>query len=190
MIPASEALESILKHTRQLKPGISKTVDSLHRILAENVKSSIDSPPFDQSAMDGYAFRFGDHDLNSYLKCTGEIITGSSSKKEVKRGTAIRVFTGSMIPKGADSVVPKENVLYEQNEITIIDRTLLKKGIHIRKKSSQIKKGKVALDRDHRITPASIGFLLSLGISKIKTIPSPKIIIIASGNELVSGSRL
>ncbi|MCC6600107.1 MAG: molybdopterin molybdotransferase MoeA, partial [Crocinitomicaceae bacterium] len=124
------------------------------------------------------------------IKITGEVAAGANFTKKIKRGQAVRIFTGAMIPAGADTVVMQEKSSVLANELFIED-TQLSLGTNVRNKGEQIKKGKVALAKGSTLTAGAIGYLAALGIVKVKVVSKPKVAVITTGNELVSpGNKL
>ncbi|MEO6189196.1 MAG: gephyrin-like molybdotransferase Glp [Saprospiraceae bacterium] len=183
MISTEQALQLILCNTVNGNIVEVHPAQALNQVLAASVKSKIHSPGFDQSSMDGYAIRFEDLNTNS-LNVIGEVITGNAPQTKMKNGCCLRIFTGAMVPKRADTIVIKENTIYENNSIKILDPLAVRLGANIRLKASQIKKGEEALPEGHIINPASIGYLTMLGMDKIKIYQSPSIAILVTGSEL------
>jgi molybdopterin molybdotransferase len=183
MITVEEAKSIILNNVFQLTEAINiKTIDSLGYILAEDIYSPLDLPPFNQSNVDGYAVKFSDKENNSW-SVISEIKAGDNTTIELKEGEAIRIFTGAMVPKNADSVIMQEKITRTKNNISC-DNIGLKNGEHIRLKGSQIKTGELALKKNTLINPSVIGFISALGIAEIKIYCKPKISLIITGNEL------
>lgn len=153
-------------------------------VLAEPVYSPIDTPPFNQSAMDGYAFSLDDWDGKSDLFLSGEVQTGSYFTGSLKPLNALRIFTGAALPPGADTVVIHENVTKDGNLISIKDEKLMR-GSNVRLKGSQTRKGELVLNEGHLFTPASVSFLAGLGIDTVKVYSNPSISVITTGKELI-----
>ncbi len=154
--------------------------DTLGFILANDVLSPINMPPFDQSAMDGYAL--GDTNSPSY-QVIGELKAGDSAENfSVKSGEAIRIFTGGMVPRGTVTIAKQEIV--ERNEDTIRLTEEIGTYKNIRPEGEQIKKNEIALKKGTLINAGSIGFLYGIGIHTVEVFTKPKVIVIATGNEL------
>ncbi|MCH8331469.1 MAG: molybdopterin molybdotransferase MoeA [Bacteroidetes bacterium] len=181
MITVKEALDLVIDNTPVL--GIKKITlkKALGGRLAADIKAPLDLPPFDQSAMDGYAIV---HDKATKYKLTGEVKTGGKSRLKVKKGEAARIFTGAAVPKGADSVVIQEHVTSANGNIEI-DSPGLKLGANIRIRGSQISKGELAMKKDTVITPAGIGFIASMGLRKVQIYGRPRVSILVTGDELI-----
>lgn len=183
MISVTEAKKIIKENTSLLRPLHLPLAKAAGKILAEDVYSSIDFPPFLQSSMDGYAFCFEDWQKNKKLIIDGVIEAGNPNRFELSNGKAIRIFTGAALPQGADTVVMQEKVSLENGQLLIEDDAL-QKGSNVRLKGADIKDGDLALAKETLLTPAAIAFLAGLGITAIKVIPDPRISIIVTGNEL------
>ena len=183
MISVEEAKKLIFKTTHSLNPLKQEISKSLNQVLAGDVLSPIDYPPFHQSAMDGYAIFHSDLIDRNEIKIIGEAPAGSPFMEKVSPGQSVRIFTGSKIPDGVDTVIIQERVLIE-NGMVVPDGSPLSKGANIREKGFQIKKGDVALKNGTVLNPGAIGFLAGLGVSSITTFPKPKISIVITGSEL------
>ncbi|MBD0832746.1 molybdopterin molybdotransferase MoeA [Aestuariibaculum sediminum] len=148
--------------------------------LSRDIYSSINMPPFRQSAMDGYALNW--HDKLSYT-IVGEIKAGDNHQPILKKGEAVRIFTGAPVPDTANTVVMQEKVSLKDNNMTLLETIDINKNI--RHEGEQVKKGQLALPKDTQLTPAAIGYLSSLGIDQVHVYKKPTIAIITTGNELV-----
>ncbi len=162
--------------------------ESLGFVLAEDVYSLINMPPFPQSAMDGYAINLLNN-IDSY-KLVGEVAAGDTNGNiNLKPGEAIRIFTGAPVPESANVVVKQEICVKVENTVKIEGHIKLKDNI--RPIGEQIKKGDLALKKGTKISPSGVGLLAALGITKVKVYKKPSICIIATGNELVKpGGKL
>ena len=196
MISVEEALEKVLSYVEVLEPERKPILDCLGQVLAEDVYSSIDIPPLDNSAMDGYAVRAEDtrgasESSPKYLVVVGEVAAGSMPSKEVKPGTAIRIMTGAPLPEGADAVVQFEDTdevsrkssSQELSRIGILCRA--KKGLNVRCRGEDIAAGNLILEKGTVLRPQEIGVLASLGHSATLVIRRPIVAILATGDELV-----
>tara|TARA_E500000318_G_C3549684_1_gene208331 strand:- start:254 stop:1435 length:1182 start_codon:yes stop_codon:yes gene_type:complete len=181
MITSGKALELVLSHAA----AIGKTVevdlmDALGHVLAVDVISRMDMPPFRQSAMDGYAIKSWDSDTYTLI---GEIEAGSDFNPELNRGEAVRIFTGAAVPDSATAVMMQEKVTVKGKRLRL--EMPARPELNIRAKGEQVKKGATALARRTVIKGAHVGFLAGLGITKVKVIKKPSIAIVVTGNELV-----
>ena len=190
MISVETASALIQVNSKALPPKKVQVTDALGCVLSEDAFSPVSLPPFDQSAMDGYALRISDFQNGKTIKVIGEVAAGGVFKRKLIEGEAVRIFTGAAIPEGADSVIMQEKISIE-NGMLIINDTQLKVGANIRKAGSQIKKGKVAITKGTIITAGGIGYLTAMGICTVNIIAQPRITIIVTGSELRKpGERL
>ncbi len=171
--------------------NIPETVDieeALERILAEDMVSSEDIPPFSRSLVDGYAVKardtHGAKETNpSFLTVLGQVRVGEGSDIAVEHGKSVTISTGAMLPENADGVVMEEHVrcLGEEIEIT----RPVYKGENICYKGEDIKKGDVLKKTGERLSAFDIGVCAALGISRISVFKKPRIAVISSGDEIV-----
>jgi molybdopterin molybdotransferase len=197
MISVEEALEKVLSYVEVLEPERKPILDCLGQVLAEDVYSTINIPPLDNSAMDGYALRARDtrgasESSPRYLVVVGEVAAGSISAQEVKPGTAIRIMTGAPLPEGADAVVRFEDTDEVNRKLSGGDLSHIgilcqvKKGSDVRGSGEDIAKGNLILKKGKVLRPQEIGVLASLGHSTALVIRRPVVAILATGNELIS----
>ena len=185
MIPVSEARKLIDENCRGSRKEVLRLIDALDRALSDDVVSPIDTPPFDQSAVDGYAFNFNGVHAQNMLEVAGEVQAGNVFTQPVSSAQAIRIFTGAPVPHGLDTVVMQEHVDVDGPQIKIKNQAL-ERGANVRLRGSQTKVGDVVLKKGHRMTPASISFLASLGITEVSVFAQPHVRIIVTGKELVA----
>lgn len=187
MINVKEAKRLIDENCCSLKVNNLTLLEANGSILAEPIYAVIDTPPFHQSAMDGYAFSFENWDKKSNLTVTGEIQTGNYSDKIVQSNEAVRIYTGAPIPVGTDTVVMQEKISRDGNTIQILD-TFLVKGTNVRSQGSQTKKGELALQEKQLLTPVAISFLAGIGINRVNVFSKPTVSIIVTGKELAGAN--
>ncbi len=188
MITVSEAKQLILKHGKLPRVEEKSLSDALGFVLAETLLANIDTPPFDNSAMDGFAFSYAHWDKKSALTVIGEVQAGIENSLKASANEAIRIFTGAPVPPEVDTVIMQEKVERNADKITLLDENL-KQGSNIRPKGSQTKKGAVALQKGQIITPAGISYLAGMGYSKVKVFTKPKVSIIITGKELIKAGE-
>lgn len=182
MISVKQAQSRMLKHLNRLRTEQLKLTFALNRVLAFDVKSPVAHPLFNQSAVDGYAIRFKDLKVRrSIFRIIGESKTGVYKNFDTKPEQCVRIFTGALVPKGFDTVIMQEDVNVKNGNIII--KAVSGYGANVRKKGEQIKKGSIALRKGTELNSASIGFLASLGINKVKVSKLPKVSVIVTGNE-------
>ncbi len=197
MISVEEALQKILSYIEVLEPERRPILDCLGQVLAEDIYSTIDIPPLDNSAMDGYAVQAEDtygagESSPVYLAVVGEIAAGSLPTRAVKAGTAIRIMTGAPLPDGADAVVQFENTDEmtrkssggDLSQIGILHQA--KKRLNVRNRGEDIAKGNLVLEKGRVLRPQEIGVLASLGHSVAPVIRRPIVAILATGDELIA----
>lgn len=189
MISIDEALNIIIKETKVVGAETVDLLSSLNKVLGENIYSRDNLPPFDKSAMDGYAIKCEDtRECNGghaiQLNVKGLIKAGEFYEGELKFGEALKIMTGAPLPKGADAVIQIEKVLATEDKVTISD--YVKKDTNIIKMGEEIQVGDLAIETGKVIRPVEIGLLASLGYSNLKVYRTPKIAIIATGDELVN----
>ena len=185
MITVEEAFKLVQNNITPNEKTISIELNnSLGYVLASNVFSPINMPPFRQSAMDGYALNL--HDKSNY-KIIDEVKAGDEHQPILNKGEAVRIFTGSAVPKTANTVIMQEKVTVKENHLLI--NNSVSENKNIRPLGEQIKKGTLALKKGTKLTPAAIGFLLTLGISKVLIFEKPKIGILTTGNELIEAGQ-
>jgi len=158
------------------------TLEAAGRILARSLRSAMDVPPMDNSAMDGYALRVADLQRNSSLPVRQKILAGSVGKA-LEPGTAARIFTGAPIPPGADAVVMQEHVSASGDAITV--NKTVKKGDWVRLTASDVKKGGEILAAGKRLLPQDTGLAASVGIKTVPVFRKVRLGLFFTGDELV-----
>ena len=179
MISVSEAIQIIESVKTSLSKGKTDIDLSLNKVLAENIISPINMPPFKQSAMDGYAIKLTDS--NTY-KLVEESKAGDGKNIQLEEGQAARIFTGALVPDNADTVVIQEHV--KRSNGTIVINKLPIRFSNVRPTGEQVKKGEIVLKKGQLLNAAAIGFLAGIGINKVFVYKTPKVTIIVTGNEL------
>lgn len=163
--------------------------DCLGRVLVADVVSSIDVPPADNSAMDGYALRREDWQGPDHALEISQRITAGQPPAPLKPGTAARIFTGAETPEGADVVVMQEKCKADDNQVFM--DAVGNKGANIRPRGQDISQGGTVLQKGHRLRAQDLGLIASLGIARVKVRCRLKVAIISTGEELVEpGSPL
>ena len=193
MIGVEQALNKILNYVHVLEDEQSPILDCLGQVLAEDVYSSINVPPLDNSAMDGYAVQSRDtrgasRQSPRFLRVIGTVSAGSIAECEVEPGTAVRIMTGAPIPKGADSVVIFEDTDETQRQGSSTEIGILRQaeaGLNIRRAGEDITQGSIVLSQGAVLRPSEVGVLASLGRTTVRVIRRPTVAILATGDELV-----
>ncbi|WP_443094000.1 molybdopterin molybdotransferase MoeA [Neiella marina] len=153
------------------------------RIVAQAIDCPINVPPANNSAMDGYGVRSNDCNAAVTLTCVGEALAGQPYVGAIEAGQCIRIMTGAIIPDGIDAVVMQENVTRDQQQVTL--NAGVKSGQNIRLAGEDLTSGQLLFEPGHRIKPADIGLLASLGIATVTVKRKPKVALLSNGDELV-----
>ncbi|GAA5073166.1 gephyrin-like molybdotransferase Glp [Lysobacter panacisoli] len=154
------------------------------RVLATDVVAPLALPPFDNSAMDGFALRHADlRDGETRLRLTGEQFAGPDAALQVGEGECVRITTGAPMPAGADTVVIKENTRVEGD--TVIVLAAPNAGANVRYSGEDVAVGDVVLHAGTRLTPARVSLAASLGLSSLRVARRPTVAVFSSGDELV-----
>ncbi len=169
--------------------GDSETVEimqSLGRVTLKDVISPVNVPPYDNSAMDGYAFRASSLTAgqDSQLKTIGKAFAGKPFTDTVDTGEAVRIMTGAIIPKGADTVIMQEKVKVDNDLVTI--KGDLPEGTNTRKAGEDLERGQCAVAKGKLIRPGDMGLMASLGIPSVQVYRKLKVACFSTGDELVS----
>lgn len=183
--PVEQALEILLNSAKAITETEIVTVEqALGRVLAEDQRSTVDVPPADNSAMDGFAFHSSNlaPDGSTTLPISQRIPAGVAPGL-LQPGTAARIFTGAEVPPGADTVVMQENCEWANDNVTILVAS--KAGDNIRPQGQDIQSGSVIMSRGHRIKPQDMGLLASVGIAEISVYRKLNVAILSTGDELI-----
>lgn len=189
LTPYKEAFELMLNDLREIGGVEEVPLDEAYgRVLAEDVVSPIDSPPFDRSAVDGYAVRAEDtfqareyHPIG--LEVIDEITAGMESGKEVTSGKAVKLMTGNKMPKGANAVIMQEMVKREGDRIYVLRPVA--PGQNVASAGEDVKKGEVVLRKGQILRPQDVSLLKSIGFKSVKVKRKPRVGIIITGDELI-----
>ena len=185
MISYDNAISLIEEHTISRKTVKTDIVQSIGSISAEDVFSPLNMPPFNKSAMDGYAVRSEEcQELSVSLKCVGIIEAGESFTDEIGHGECVKIMTGAPVPETADSVIKVEDTSNEGDNIRI--HVIVKKNAHICFRGEDIKKDQLILKKGTLLHSSHIALLASTGRSTIHTFRKPDVAIINTGGEILS----
>lgn len=183
MISVTEAralVEGIALQQKTKRCPLPQVIGS---VLAEDIYAPLDIPAFHQSSVDGYAFSFAHWQGQQSIPVALRVPAGRSDQLTLKPGEAARVYTGSPLPEGADTVVMQEMIQVQENHIQILPHPL-QKGDNFRPRGSEIEKGALALPAGTVITASAIGFLAGLGYEDAPVYSAPSIAVIITGDEL------
>lgn len=187
MLSVSDAQAIVLRHAEALPPVTTPlNTAALGLVLAENVASDVDSPPYDKALMDGYAVRSADLPTGSgTLAVTEEITAGQTPKRGVGRGEAARIMTGAPVPAGADAVIMVERTeLLEDARVQISDKPP-QPGQNVLPRGREMRAGEVVLAAGSVLRPQELGLLASVGRVEARLIPPPQVAVLSTGDEIV-----
>jgi molybdopterin molybdotransferase len=158
---------------------------ALHRVLSESVVSKLDFPHWDNSSMDGYAVRWTDLEAGiDHLQVVSEIPAGVAPTKIIEQGQAARIFTGAMLPTGADTIVIQENTQRVDDQLQIM-KPATAQGEFVRRQGDFAKTGEVLLMKGTKLLPAAIAVLAAAQYPQVQVYRQPRVVILSTGNELV-----
>lgn len=197
MITVEEARTYILKHFQPLEPERVHLLDALDRVLAEDVISDLNVPPFNNSAMDGYALRADDiggatREKPTTLRVIGDIAAGYVTLKKIERGESMRIMTGAPMPEGADTVVRFEETSEGvekrgagKNRTSVEIWKAGARGDNVRNAGEDVRTGAVVLSRGNVVNAAGVGVLAMVGKKEVSVHRRPRVAVLATGDELV-----
>ena len=179
------AIEELICKT-PVSPAIEyiSLAQALNRILAKDLVATVDVPPADNSAVDGYALRAEDFAAGQALRISQRIPAGHAPEA-LEPGTVARIFTGANIPEGADCVVMQENTLLLEADSCIRISGDIQTGQNIRPRGQDILQGTVILKKGDKLNPQRLGLIASTGIASIKVFKPLKVAIFSTGDELI-----
>ncbi|WP_173931733.1 gephyrin-like molybdotransferase Glp [Chelativorans sp. Marseille-P2723] len=185
LISVDEALERVLAGIRRLPAEKTPLHEAAGRVLAAKLSALRTQPPFDVSAMDGYAVQAADiATVPAILSVIGEAAAGRRFSGRVRPGEAVRIFTGAPVPEGADTILIQENARpMEAGRIEAITSVVL--GRHIRSAGTDFHNGDILLDDGRVLDPAALSLMAAAGHSHLPVVGRPLVAIIATGDELV-----
>jgi molybdopterin molybdotransferase len=193
ILTLDQARARILQDVLPLRAERVALSDALGRILAEEAVALLTLPPWDNSAMDGFAVR--SEDVASAapgrpvrLTVVGEVAAGHQPGVRVEPGTAVRILTGAMLPAGADAVVPVEDTDapagIAERPASVAIAAAARPGAHVRRAGSDVQRGQALLPAGARLGPAAIGALAATGHAHVEVHRRPRVAILATGDEL------
>jgi molybdopterin molybdotransferase len=184
LMPVADALAAILAGAGALPEEMVALDAAHHRVLARDIAARRTQPPLPMSAMDGYAVRAADAaDTSVRLKVIGEVAAGRPFEQRVGRGEAVRIFTGGVIPDGADAVIIQEDTESADGHITITEAA--KAGRHIRPAGVDFNKGDLLLMQGTRLTDRDLSLAAGMNYPELAVHLRPKVAVLATGDELV-----
>jgi molybdopterin molybdotransferase len=197
MISVEDAKNIILESTNKLKSENIDLINSLNRIPYEDILTTINLPIWDNSSMDGYALKLDKSNENPIkkLEVIGDVYPGDDFVPKIKENSAIKIMTGAPMPRGANCVIPKEDITLINSKNKLPNYISFDKNINIgdniRKKGSDFNIGEKIISKGEKIRSFNVAKLAANGISNIKVYKKPVISIISTGNELITpGDKL
>ncbi|MEE9474282.1 MAG: gephyrin-like molybdotransferase Glp [Candidatus Hydrothermarchaeaceae archaeon] len=186
-MPVDEALGILMDRVKPLPVENIDIADAPNRVLAREVTAGLDIPPFNRSAMDGYAVKgentFGAGQTNPiYFRVIGEVVQGVSPQMEAGEFEAVKIMTGGELPEGTDAIVMLEYTRKREKEIEVVKAVAPGKNVSL--KGEDVKKGDVVLKKGRVLRLHDVGVLAALGLDKIEVAKRPTVGIISTGDEL------
>lgn len=197
LLNVDKAIDAILSSITPKSTEIVALPDALQGVLGDDIQSDINLPPFDNSAMDGYALRAAEsanasQDTPISLKVVMDIPAGKAPSDALEAGQAARIMTGAPIPEGADAIIPVEDTdsdfskaLTEPLPENVQIFRSVPSGNSIRRAGENIRIGQTILEKGTVLNAADIGILAALGKSQIPIVGKPRVAIVGSGDELL-----
>jgi molybdopterin molybdotransferase len=184
LMPVAEALARVLADADPLPAETVPLIEAHGRVLAADLKALRMQPPADVSAMDGYAARAADvARVPARLKVIGEVAAGHPFDGQIGAGEAARIFTGGVVPPGADTIVVQENTTREGNAVVV--NTSTSKGRHIRAAGLDFTTGKILLPKGRHLSDRDLALAAAMNHPALPVHRRPKVAVLATGDELV-----
>lgn len=183
LMPVDEAIRYLLDQA-PLPPPVQRVAldQALGRVLATDIRSPMNLPAWDNSAMDGYALRAADLPAaGGYLTLAGRIAAGQASNNPLQPGQAVRIFTGAPLPPGADTVVPQESCRVAGERVGLPP---VNDGDHVRKEGEEVRRGDLLLRAGKRLRAQELGLLAGAGIARMEVYRPLQVGLLSSGDEL------
>ncbi len=184
LMPLEEALEKMLDSVKPITTTLQLPLaDAIGFVLAEDILSPIDVPPFDNSAMDGYAVRLSELAQNNPLPVAGKSFAGQPFEGEWPAMTCVRIMTGAQIPDGCDAVIMQEQATLTEAGV-VFSQTEVKPNNNIRPIGDDIHQNDIVLTKGARLTSRDIPMIATLGVSQVSVYRKPKVAFFSTGDEL------
>lgn len=188
LIRIEEAWERMAALVAPLPATTVPLGEAVGSVLAETVVSGLDLPPFDNSAMDGYALRSADTEAATEetllrIPVEGEVAAGGFRREPLAPGTSTRIMTGAPMPPGADSVLQLEHGLYRDGFVEV--RAAVPNGRHVRRRGEDVREGQVLFEPGVRLHAQQIGLLAGAGVGRVAVRRAPEVSVLVTGSELV-----
>lgn len=193
LISIEDHLDAILASLPHPEPIELRLVDALGMVMADDIISQVDLPAFANSAMDGFAVVAADlTDASAEspvtLPIAGEVLAGDRDLPVVSSGRSVRIMTGAPLPPGADAVVPVETTTIQDSQVRFLQPVAV--GSHVRPVGEDLHPGQRLASASKRLNPAGIALLAAAGVTRIRCLPPPRVVILSSGDELVRPEKV
>lgn len=184
LMPIEEALTKMLSPITPISETLTLPLqDALGYVLAQDLRSPINVPPFDNSAMDGFAVRIADVKQANNMLIAGKSFAGAPFEHQWPANSAIRIMTGAQIPHGCDAVIMQENAIIDGEQVHF-NQADIKPNMNIRPIGDDIRQGDTVLEKGARLTVRDIPMIATLGIDKVTVYRKPKVAFFSTGDEL------
>ncbi|KHT51804.1 molybdopterin molybdotransferase MoeA [Vibrio sinaloensis] len=184
LMPLEDAMEQMLSPIKPIQTTLQLPLaEAIGYVLAEDILSPIFAPPFDNSAMDGYAIRIADLQANNVMPVAGKSFAGQPFEGDWPNGHCVRIMTGAKIPDGCDAVIMQENTEVTDSGVQF-NQTDVKPQNNIRPTGDDIRQGDVVLPAGSRLTSRDIPMIATLGISHVTVVRKPRVAFFSTGDEL------
>lgn len=192
LVPLADAHRYVLDRVAALPAAKASIADALGLVLAEPVASDVAAPPFDNSAMDGFAVRSTDvagatSDTPTRLRVVGTVAAGTVAGRPVGAGEALRIMTGAPMPSGADAVVIVERTSgapgFDGDAVDVLDPVAA--GANVRRAGTDIVAGEEVVHAGTLLRPAHLALLATAGHGEVSVVPRPRVGVLSTGDELV-----
>ena len=183
MLSIEEALAAILEPVVPLEPERATLAEAAGRVAASDAAAAVDLPPFDRSAMDGYAVRSADTAPGVALRLAGGVAAGEVSSSELEPGTVAAISTGAALPPGADAILQSE--LASAGDGTVTPERAIESGRHVRYRGEDVHAGDVLARAGERLTLPRLSALASAGVGEVAVHRRPRLHLLVTGSELL-----
>ena len=199
MISYKNSLKILKESKIKIQDEIIKSIDGVNRVLAEDIFCKVNNPAGNNAAFDGYAINSKDtYKLNNkkseLFKIIGTIAAGNKPlQKKVKKFETLEIMTGGLLPKGFDTIIPIEQIIFHPNKKNpkyILVSKKIKKNQHVRFKGSDFKKGDIVIKKGTILEPNHILALKTIGLNKVKVKKKIKILFFSTGNEITNKEKI
>jgi molybdopterin molybdotransferase len=187
LMPVEEAKALVLAGVKPLKPEKVRLGEALGRVLATDLRAKRDQPPFPASAMDGYAVSSEGAAAGAKYRLIGAAAAGHAFRGKVGKGEAVRIFTGAIVPDGADAVLIQEDASVDGTMVTAT--VAIEPGQHVRRRGLDFRKGELLLHTCQRLSARDIGLAAAMNHAFLSVFRRPTTAILGTGDELVEPGR-